>query len=181
MCTGPHLVSRDVAGCECEWCGLPVALTRLYAYTPTPCQPGIKTHRTRAYTDPTGAPTSLWQIPRHAGLGQKFGGGMDKRYTATNAGQNGDEPKGTDYHPRYASGPLPKKSTGGKRPMKHCHWNPTATSLLAVIENRFMFLGSWAFWASVTIRHFQPFSENKIRCFQAFSGTFRHFQGHDFA
>ena len=50
MCIGPHLVSRDGAGCEYEWCGHAVALTRLYAYTVAPCQPGIKTRVTRPYT-----------------------------------------------------------------------------------------------------------------------------------
>ena len=51
---------------------------------------------------------------------------------------------------------------------------------LRFIENRLMFLGSWAFWASGTSRHFQPFSENKkIRHFQAFSGKIRHLILHD--
>ena len=44
------------------------------------------------------------------------------------------------------------------------------------VENKFMFLGSWAFWASGAFRHFQLFSENTIRLNQAFSGTFRHVQ-----
>ena len=61
-----------------------------------------------------------------------------------------------------------------------------------LIENKFMFLGSWVFWASGTFNHsqrtksgifthFQALSEGKIRHFRAKSGTFRHFQEHDVA
>ena len=42
-----------------------------------------------------------------------------------------------------------------------------------IIENEFLFLGSWAIWASG--------KSGKIRHVQAKSGTLRHFQGHDFA
>ena len=68
------------------------------------------------------------------------------------------------------------------RSLKHAE-KPVDFEELSFIENKFMFLGSWAFWASGTFRHFQPFSENKIRRFQACSGKIRHrhFQGRDFA
>ena len=45
-----------------------------------------------------------------------------------------------------------------------------------IIESKFMFLGSWVFWASGTFRHFQPFSENIFRHLQTRSVKIRHFQ-----
>ena len=47
------------------------------------------------------------------------------------------------------------------------------------VENKSMFLGSCAFWALGTFRHFQQFSENRIRQIQALSGIFRIMLLHD--
>ena len=51
---------------------------------------------------------------------------------------------------------------------------------LIFIENKFMFLGSWVFWASGTFSHSQRTEPGIFRHFQAKSGTFRQNQGHDF-
>ena len=46
-----------------------------------------------------------------------------------------------------------------------------------LIENEFVFLGSWAFWASCTFSHSQRIRSGIFRHFQAKSGTFQAFSG----
>ena len=50
------------------------------------------------------------------------------------------------------------------------------------VENKFIFLGSWAVWASGTFSNSQRTNQAFSGTFRqnlAKSGTFRHFQGHD--